>query len=160
MTDPLEETWEAWTARLGADLAGLAADDWVTFSVRAPSPPPSPDAGSPASRPRPRFGRARRGAAGSSGATVPDVFVQVRRLEGVLALECIGDTQFEGLTDLTPAQQSALEALGWVRAGDDPEFDVALTEGAAAAALVAASLRTVLGAATPADVDVRRAPRP
>ncbi|GAA5019318.1 hypothetical protein GCM10023258_06860 [Terrabacter aeriphilus] len=162
MTDPLEETWEAWTSRLGADLADLAADDWVTFSVRAPSPAPSPDAGSPAPRARRRFRGGRRddGAARASGAPVPDVFVQVRRLESVLALECIGDTQFEGLTDLTPTQQSALEALGWARAGDDPEFDVALTDGDAAAALVAESLRTVLGASAPADVDVRRAPRP
>ena len=162
MTDPLAETWESWTARLAADLVGLDADDWVTFSVRTPPLPPSPDAGSPAPRGRRRFARARRaaGAADSSGVPVPDVFVQVRRLEGVLALECIGDTQFEGLTDLTPAQQSALEELGWARAGDDPDFDVALTDGAAAAALVATSLRTVLAASAPSDVDVRRAPRP
>jgi hypothetical protein len=78
----------------------------------------------------------------------------------VLALECIADTQFEGLTDLTSDQQAALADLGWEREGRDPEFSRTFTDGAAAARLVHASLTEVLGAATPADVDIRRAPRP
>jgi len=85
--------------------------------------------------------------------------VQARRLEGVLALECIGDTQFEGLTDLTSDQQAALADLGWEREGDEPEFSRALDGAAEAAGLLRASLAGVLGAATAADVDIRRAPR-
>ena len=91
---------------------------------------------------------------------MPDVFVQARRLEGVLALECIGDTEFEGLTDLTREAQEALEGLGWTRDGDGAEFSRAFDRAAEAAELLRASLAQVLGAATPADVDIRRAPRP
>ena len=91
---------------------------------------------------------------------MPDVFVQARRLEGVLALECIGDTEFEGLTDLTREAQEALEGLGWTRDGDEPEFSRAFDRAAEAAELLRASLAQVLGAVTPADVDIRRAPRP
>ena len=103
---------------------------------------------------------ARSGARPVGPTHVPDVFVQVRRLEGVLALECIGDTEFEGVTDLSRDQQAALAALGWERQGRQPEFSRTFTDGAAAARLVHASLTEVLGASTPADVDLRRAPRP
>ena len=34
---PLDETWEAWTARIAADLAALTDDDWLTFAVHVPS---------------------------------------------------------------------------------------------------------------------------
>ena len=101
-----------------------------------------------------------RGARPAGPTHVPDVFVQARRLEGVLALECIGDTEFEGLTDLSRDQQPALAALGWERQGGEPEFSRTFTDGEAAAGLVHASLTEVLGAATPADVDIRRPPRP
>ena len=34
-------------------------------------------------------------------------------VEGVLALECISDTEFEGLSDLSTEQEQALVGLGW-----------------------------------------------
>ena len=152
---PLEETWESWTSRVAADLAALTDDDWLTFTVHVASRASSTYAAERA----PRSWR-RGGARPAPQARVPDVFVQARRLEGVLALECIGDTEFEGLTDLSRDQQSALAELGWERQGREPEFSRTLTDGEAAAGLVHASLTEVLGAATPADVDIRRAPRP
>jgi hypothetical protein len=89
---------------------------------------------------------------------VPDVFLQARPVEGMLALECIGDAEFEGITDLTAHQQEALVTLGWERDGDDPHFNATfgVSETADAADLLAASLRGVLGADSPARVDVRR----
>ena len=161
MTDALEETWEVWTARIAADLAALTEDDWMTFTVHVPSRASIAYAGTRAPRGWRRSG-ARSGGQSAVQAHVPDVFVQARRLEGVLALECIGDTEFEGLTDLSREQQSALAGLGWEREGREPEFSRTFTDGAAAAAagFVHASLTGVLGAETPADVDMRRAPRP
>ena len=159
MTDALEETWEAWRARIAADLAALTEDDWMTFTVHVPSQASIAYAGTRAPRGWRRSG-GRPGGRSGGPAGVPDVFVQVRRLEGVLALECIGDTEFEGLTDLSRDQQSALAELGWERQGREPEFSRTLTDGEAAAGLVHASLTEVLGAATVADVDIRRAPRP
>jgi len=156
MTDgPLEESWEAWTARIGADLAALTEDDWMTFTVHVPSQTTSAYAGTRAPR-----GWRRSGGRSGARTRVPDVFVQVRRLDGVLALECIADTEFEGVTDLSPEQQAALAGLGWEREGRDPEFGRTFTDGRDAADLVHVSLSEVLGAATPAEVDVRRAPRP
>jgi len=160
---PLVETWEAWTSRIALDLAALTEDDWLTFTVHVASHAASTYAAARAPR-----GRRRGGARSARPAPVPDVFVQARLLAGVLALECIGDTEFEGLTDLTRDQQAALVGLGWAREGDEPEFS--RTFGApggadaaeapdAAAALLRASLSGVLGAGSPADVDVRRAPR-
>lgn len=161
MTDALEETWEAWTARLAADLAALAEDEWMTFTVHVPSRASIAYAGTPAPRrwrrPGARSG-ARSGTRSGGQAHVPDVFVQVRRLGSVLALECIGDTEFEGLTDLSREQQAALAELGWERQGREPEFSRTSTDSGAAAVLVHASLSEVLGAVTPADVDIRRAP--
>ncbi len=46
----------------------------------------------------------RRGSPATSGAArdaMADVFLQARRVGGVLALECISDTEFEGLSDLS-----------------------------------------------------------
>ncbi len=60
---PLDETWEAWTARIAADLAALEEDDWLTFTVHVPSHASSAyaaDAGSAADG-------ARSGAAAGSG---------------------------------------------------------------------------------------------
>ena len=167
---PLEESWESWTARIAADLATLTDDDWLTFTVHVPSQASS----TYAAERSPRSWR-RGGARPAPPARVPDVFLQARRLEGVLALECIGDTEFEGLTDLTGDEQAALVGLGWAREGAEPEFSrafdsatvsatVSATDRAAdrstgAAELLRASLAQVLGAATPADVDIRRAPR-
>ncbi|GAA2740993.1 hypothetical protein GCM10009868_05320 [Terrabacter aerolatus] len=166
MTDALEETWAAWTTRLGADLDALAGDDWMTFTVHVASQATQASgayAGTRAPRGWRRSGarsRARSGARSGARTRVPDVLVQARRLEGVIALECIGDTEFEGLTDLTHDEQSALSGLGWEREGREPEFSRTFTDGAAAARLVQASLTEEIGADTPADVDVRRAPRP
>jgi hypothetical protein len=90
---------------------------------------------------------------------VPDVFVQARRLGSVIALECIADTEFEGLTDLTGEQQQALLALGW-QVDDEPDLSRTFPVGdLAAAQLLRASLEGVLGAGSPAEVDVRRATR-
>lgn len=152
----LDETWEAWTARIAGDLAGLTDEDWMTFAVHVPSRASTTYAAERVPRGR-RRGRSRT----SHAARLPDVFLQVRRLEGVLALECIGDTEFEGLTDLTTSQQSALVDLGWDRDGTEPEFSRTFAghEPAAAAGLLRASLEGVLGARSPGDVDVRRAPR-
>ncbi|WP_323096147.1 TY-Chap domain-containing protein [Intrasporangium sp. YIM S08009] len=158
MTDALEETWEAWTARMATDLAALTEDDWMTFTVHVPSRASTEHTETHGTR-APRGWR-RAGARSSGRPRVPDVFVQVRRVGSVVALECIGDTEFEGLTDLTRDQQSALAELGWEREGPEPEFSRTFTDAAAAARLVRASLTEVLGAATPADVDLRRAPRP
>jgi hypothetical protein len=154
----LGETWESWTSRVATDLAALTDDGWLTFTVLVPSRASS----TYAAERSPRSWRPG-GARPAPHARVPDVFVQARRLEGVLVLECIGDTQFEGLTDLTREDQEALAALGWVRDDDGPEFSRELGDGldgaTNAAELLRASLAQVLGAATPSDVDVRRAPR-
>ncbi len=156
--DPAQESWEAWTTRIGAELAALTEEDWLTFTVLVRSS---------ASREQAAGGRS--GRSGGSGGTkawrqgverpdrrppVPDVFLQARRVGGVLALECIGDTEFEGITDLEPEQQDALTQLGWVRDGDDPQFSAAFEraddrDGEAAmtaARLLRASLVEVLGA--------------
>jgi hypothetical protein len=168
MTDPLDETWEAWTDRVAADLADLADDEWVSFTVHVQSQASSAYAAGPHGRPRAAHGWRRvftqPGHLNPPGhpshpPPVPDVFVQARRLGDVVALECIADTEFEGLTDLTTAQQRALLELGW-EADDEPELSRTFALGdPAAARLLRASLDGVLGAASPAEVDVRRAPR-
>jgi hypothetical protein len=125
-------TWDEWVQQISSALSALEGGDWLTFTVRADSAP--------------------------VGASVADVLVQARPLEGVLALECIADTEFEGLTDLTAAQQSALVELGWEQDADDPDYERTFVpdEAVPAAELVAATLRDVLGAGTPDEVDVRR----
>ena len=154
-TDPLDETWEAWTARVAADLAALDDDEWVTFSVHVQSHASSAYAAERA--PANHRGRRRARSAAGDAPRVPDVFVQARRLGEVVALECIADTEFEGLTDLTREQQRALVGLGW-EVDDDPDLSRTYALGdSAAAGLLRATLGGVLGAATPADVDVRRA---
>src|SRR5205085_10414484 len=105
-------------------------DDWLTFTVHVASRASS----SYAAERAPRSWR-RGGARPAPQARVPDVFVQARRLESVLALECIGDTEFEGLTDLTSEAQEALVGLGWTRDGDEPEFSRAFENAAEAAQL-------------------------
>ena len=151
--DPLEETWEAWTHRVAADLAALEDDEWVTFTVHVQSQASSAYAAERTTR-----GWRRIFAPPGHPARVPDVFVQARRLGDVVALECIADTEFEGLTDLTTAQQRALLELGWET--DDPGLSRTFAVGdPAAAALLQASLETVLGADSPAEVDVRRPAR-
>ncbi|MEO7446946.1 MAG: hypothetical protein ABI336_01625 [Humibacillus sp.] len=155
------ESWTGWTTRIAADLNALDEGDWLTFVVRASAPSPSPYAAAPA----PRRWR-RRGDRTIAPTRVPDVLMQARVIEGVLALECISDTEFEGLSDLTREDESALTALGWVRDGGGSELSRVfggLTGGAGrgpgsgreAAELLRSSLGDVLGARTPDDVDLR-----
>jgi hypothetical protein len=166
------ETWDQWTVRVAAQLGGLAEGEWLTITAGSDrtaggsAPAPGPRGGSPpyaADAPvrRRRWSRRRASGGDSAAAREPvvDVFLQARLVGGVLALECIGDTEFEGVTDLSRDEQAALAALGWERQGRQPEFSRTFTDGAAAAGLVHASLTEVLGASTPADVDLRRAPR-
>jgi hypothetical protein len=100
---------------------------------------------------------------------VVDVFLQARLLEGVLALECIGDTEFEGLSDLSTEQEQALVALGWEQQGRQPAFErtyaidgedpaagTSSETTTEAARLLRQSLERVLGAVSPADVVLRR----
>lgn len=85
-------------------------------------------------------------------------FVQVRLLQDVIALECIADTEFEGQSDLSSEQQEALARLGWQPDGQEPDFNRTFPadQSAAAAELVGASFRDVLGAGLPDQVDIRR----
>ena len=152
-TDATDETWEAWSARVARELEHLGPDDWVTFVVHVDSA-----AAVAEERREARRGWRRAFAPPPPPPPVPDVFLQARPIEGLLALECIGDAEFEGITDLTARQLGTLAALGWEPDGDDPRlsatFDV--SESGDAADLIAASLRGVLGAESPARVDLRR----
>jgi hypothetical protein len=151
--DATDETWEAWSARVAIELAQLGPDDWLTFVVHVDSTAVVAE-----ERREARRGWRRAFAPPPLPPPVPDAFLQARPIEGLLALECIGDAVFEGLTDLTARQLDTLSALGWERDGDDPHlsatFDV--SEAADAADLIAASLRGVLGAESPGRVDLRR----
>ena len=156
MTGPAgipEESWDGWTRRVAADLADLAEGGWLTFAVHA-------DAGgaSAESTPPRRPGLFRRGSRPSTAPTA-DVFVQVSRLEGVLALECIADPEFEGLSALTASEVEALRALGWEAVDDEADLARVLAPDAVdeAASLVAATLRDVLRAPAPSAVDRRHA---
>ena len=154
-TDVSDETWEAWTARVARELAHLGPDGWLTFVVHVESA-----VAVEGRRREARRGWRRAFAPPAPPPPVPDVFLQARPVEGLLALECIGDAEFEGVTDLTARQLDTLVALGWEREGDDPSFGATfdLAEAADAADLLAASLRGVLGAESPSRVDLRRSP--
>jgi hypothetical protein len=151
MTEPPEphpeEPWDAWTRRVAADLAGLPEGGFETFTVHVDATTTPPGA--------PRRRRRRRAA--SSPPPAPDVFLQVRRLEGVLALECIGDPEFEGISTLSSDAVAALVSLGWERDDSSPDLMRVLPPEAVdeAAALLASSLRDVLGATAPSAVDRR-----
>ncbi len=148
-----EESWEGWTRRVAADLTDLSEGAWLTFTVHA-------DAGGTAAEPASprRSGLFRRGGRREAVSTA-DVFVQVSRLEGVLALECIVDPEFEGLTALTAAEVEALQALGWELVDDEADLSRVLAPDAVdeAATLVTATLRDVLRAPAPSAVDRRHA---
>jgi hypothetical protein len=178
---PAAESWEQWTSRVAAELGDLTEGDWLTVTA-------VPDASTGAvettggsssyavSTPeRERRWSLRRGSSAPSAqrSRVADVFLQARLLEGVLALECISDTEFEGLSDLSPEQEQALVALGWERDRHGPDFhrtyalgtghgegspSPAAREGAAteAARFLRQSLEQVLGAVAPGDVTLRR----
>ena len=150
-----EESWDSWSARTAELLGELGPDDWVTFVVHVDSA-----ATVAGRRAQARKGWRRALAPPPPPATVPDTFLQARLIEGVLALECIADAEFEGITDLTPRELNTLVTLGWERSGAEPDLTATfpVREAAEAADLLAASLRGVLGAAEPSAVDVRRGP--
>ena len=150
-----EESWDSWRARTAELLAELGPDDWVTFVVHVDSA-----AAVAERRAQARKGWRRALAPPRPPATVPDTFLQARLIEGVLALECIADAEFEGVTDLTPREIDTLVTLGWERPGAEPDLTATFPvwEAADAADLLAASLRGVLGAEIPSKVDARRGP--
>ena len=174
------ESWEQWASRVAAELADLADGEWLTVTTApaaAPGPQGSPHGSAPyAAEPADRARRwsLRRGSPSTSGAhdAMADVFLQARRLDGVLALECISDTEFEGLSDLSAEQEQALLTLGWGQDGHEPAFHrtyahaspgVDGTDGTGdlgaateAARLMRDSLETVLGAPSPESVVLRR----
>ena len=171
------ESWEQWASRVAAELADLADGEWLTVTAApaaAPGSQGSPQGSAPyAAEPADRARRwsLRRGSPSTAGArdAVADVFLQARRLDGVLALECISDTEFEGLSDLSAEQEQALLTLGWGQDGHEPGFHRTYAHaspstdgtgdlGAAteAARLMRDSLETVLGAPSPESVVLRR----
>ncbi|GAA2149377.1 hypothetical protein FHX52_2674 [Humibacillus xanthopallidus] len=189
------ETWDQWTARIADELTDLTEGEWLTITA-APdgSAGRSPGAAESQGSPRPYAAgapvRERRWPLRRSGSTAPgaeprpvaDVFLQARLVEGVLALECISDTEFEGLSDLSTEQEQALVALGWEQQGREPAFertyalegaepaveepadettaeattDAANQAATEAASLLRRSLDQVLGALSPADIVLRR----
>lgn len=151
MTTPVGPVaeWEQWQARVHDELADLGAGEAVTVTIR----PQAPAIAKQGTRWRPRR-------AAQAATTASEAFLQARLVAGQLAVECIGDTEWEGVTTLTAAQQRGLSALGWERDGADPTFSRTYDEEAApeaeAAALLVRSLRDVLGAQSPTDVELRR----
>jgi hypothetical protein len=168
------ESWEQWTSRVAGELADLAEGEWLTLtaaSTAASGPHPSshgtdpPVARSPERARRWSLRRDSSTRAGNGRDSRGDVFVQARRLDGVLALECISDTEFEGLSDLTAQQQQALVALGWEPDEPGPSLHRSYPRADAdsapeAATLLRDSLRQVLGHPSPDDLVLRRSPRP
>ena len=168
------ESWEQWTARVADELADLAEGEWLTVTAAGAAvsgQPHSSDGTEPpvaASGERSRRWSLRRGTsrpAGDRHDSASDVFLQARRLGAVLALECISDTEFEGLSDLSAPQQQALVALGWEPDEAGPSLLRTYPLGSAdtaseAASLLSDSLRRVLGHPSPDDLVLRRSPRP
>jgi hypothetical protein len=178
---PAPESWEQWASRVAAELADLADGEWLTVTAApagASGSPGSPHASAPyaaESADRARRWSLRRGSPPPASATrdaMADVFIQARRLEGVLALECISDTEFEGLSDLSAEQEQALLALGWRQDGHEPALHRTYAHaspgvggsdetgnpdvGTEAARLMRDSLEKVLGAPSPESVVLRR----
>lgn len=150
------ESWGPWVGRVAADLATLADGGFATYAAEAA-------ASSCCDGPAPTRGwwrrrrRASRMPPAFENPPTSEVLLQAQVLEGVLALECIGDTEFEGLSDLSSEQQRRLIELGWEQDGLEPTFSqtYSLEESRAAADLLARSLREVLGAARPGQVETR-----
>ncbi|MDN5791144.1 MAG: hypothetical protein L0H25_09800 [Micrococcales bacterium] len=174
-----DESWDRWSARLADSLGELTEEGWLTATTHATESTAStestestestastePTASTKSTHGRERTPRTWRRLLGrGSPATpepecdVPEAFLQARLLHGLIALECIADTEFEGLSDLTEDQVRRLVALGWEHSEDRPDLSRTFepSETTAAAALLTASLRDVLRARTPADVDLRR----
>lgn len=160
MTDHPEESWEAWVGRVAGQLETLADHGFATFAAHPAAP--IGDHGGAYPRRRWRRGRPARMPSTPRPSTVAapptaEVLLQVRLLEGWLALECIGDTEFEGLSALSVAQQGRLVTLGWEQDDHEPTFSKTYSraESGMAADLLARSLREVLGADWPSQVDTR-----
>lgn len=162
MPDHPEESWDSWIGRVAAELAVLAGGGFATYAAL----PDSHASGDGTAHARKGWRRRRpsrmTSASGTSQTAAPpasEVLLQARVLEGMLALECISDTEFEGVSDLSTRQQRELVALGWEQDGLDPTFSrtYSLEESRAAADLLARSLRGVLGADRPSQVDTRHA---
>ena len=156
-TPPLSESWEDWARHLAGILADLPEGDWVTVTPRVVSSAAAPDGAHDATSARRRRRRSRSRSRTARTAHA-DVFVQARPLEGVIALECVGDTEFEGLSDLSTPQLEALVELGWQRYEQEPDLvaTFAPEQSAAAADLVTRTLRDVVGVVRASDVDIRR----
>lgn len=156
-TGAQREGWPAWETRVATELSALTEADWLSVTP-TPGPAVPDDVSGRRSwrRAVPRPGRSRPDR--RQQATVPDVFVQARVVEGLLALEMIGDTEFEGLSDLTVGQQADLVAAGWEQDGTDPTFSRTFAPGdaAAAARLLSATLHGILHVEDPASVELRR----
>ena len=176
------ESWEQWTSRIAGELTDLTEGEWLTITPASggsaggstgasgsPGSPPPYAAGAPARERRWTLRRSASTASNAAPQPVVDVFLQARLLEGVLALECIGDTEFEGLSDLSTEQEQALVALGWEQQGRQPAFErtyaidgedpaagTSSETTTEAARLLRQSLERVLGAVSPADVVLRR----
>ncbi len=154
---PRNETWQSWSRRLADELRALSDGGWLTLSIQ-----PARDA-PPTDVPTRGWRRLRRRAGRMPPGRLPapsEAFVQVRLLEGRLALECIADTQFEGVSDLTDAQQRRLVDLGWEQDGREPSFSRTFEPvehyAEQAAGLLTATVRDVLGAPAPDAVELRR----
>ncbi|HET8988605.1 MAG TPA: hypothetical protein VFN43_08860 [Humibacillus sp.] len=125
------ESWEQWTSRVAGELAGLTDGQWLTVTA-APDGATAGTGATQGSLPyaagapeRERRWSLRRGSTARPSAgrdPVADVFLQARLIDGVLALECISDTEFEGLSDLSEEQERALVDLGWEQVGHEPAF--------------------------------------
>lgn len=155
-----DDSWESFSSRLAADLRELTDDSWITLATcTAPRPAESSASARPSRTWRRLLGRDSSAAPDPVG-DVPEAFLQVRLLAGLIALECIADTEFEGLSDLSEDQVRQLVELGWELVDDGPDLSRTFApEGTTeAAALLAATLRDILGAASPTDVDLRRSP--
>lgn len=146
------ESWDHWTRHTEQVLSALGGEGWVAFSVRVPS----------RAQVREQAREARRGwkrvlAAPPAPAPVPEVYLQARVMQGLLAVECIADTEFEGLSTLTGAQHDTLTTFGWEQVPGEVDLSAtfALNEVRDAAELLSASLRGPLGAGSPADVQTR-----
>ena len=153
-----EESWQRWAGRVAVELDALDVNGFATYAVR---PDPRPDPGDNATSSRKGWRRRSSSRTLTARSTFPasEVLMQVSVVEGVLALECIGDTEFEGHSDLSPGQQSELLALGWEQDELDPTFSKTFSRGEseAAADLLARTLREVLEADRPSQVDTRHA---
>lgn len=149
-------SWSAFEVSLRAHLAHLGDDQFVSISDRPLHSAPGPKPGL-LSR---LFGRR---ALFDGG-----VYVQTRRSDEYLYVECVGSRSFGGRHAWTPEQEADLEALGWVHrpeligekvyviGTDAPDLNghVRIGEAGLATRLMVATLREVARVASPVTLDV------